>query len=204
FDYGVLSTEGAFLVMELVRGETLSEVLKRKGKLDSETIVAWFGQVLDGVEAAHKAGIVHRDLKPDNIFVTRNEDETVRLCILDFGLARFNEHEFTDSVTVPGTIMGTLGYMPPEQLRGEKTDERSDLFATSVIIYEALHGEKPFAGKSYQEIMRSMSKKIIFDEDETFTKFFERGLAQKPEKRFASANEMKGNLSNSSFILKTI
>jgi branched-subunit amino acid transport protein len=204
FDYGVLSTEGAFLVMELVRGETLSEVLKRKGKLDSETIVAWFSQVLDGVEAAHKAGIVHRDLKPDNIFVTRNEDETVRLCILDFGLARFNELEFTDSVTVPGTIMGTLGYMPPEQLRGEKTDERSDLFATSVIIYEALHGEKPFAGKSYQEIMRSMSKKIIFDEDETFTKFFERGLAQKPEKRFASANEMKGNLSNSSFILKTI
>jgi len=203
FDYGILSTEGAFLVMELVAGETLSAVLKRKGKLDAKTVAEWFGQVLDGMDAAHKAGIVHRDLKPDNIFVTRNEDKTVRLCILDFGLARFNESEFTDSVTAPGTLMGTLGYMSPEQLNSEKTDWRSDLFAAGVIIYECLHGEKPFAGKTYQEIMRSMSKEIIFDEDETFTKFFERSLAQKPEKRFASASEMKGNLSNSSFILKT-
>ncbi len=197
FDYGVLSTEGAFLVMELVKGETLSEVLKRKGKLDAETVVAWFSQVLDGVEAAHKAGIIHRDLKPDNIFVTSNEDETVRLCILDFGLARFNEHEFADNVTVPGTVMGTLGYMPPEQLRGEKVDERSDLFAAGVIIYECLHGEKPFAGKTYQEIMRSMSREIILDENELFTEFFKRGLAQKPENRFFSANEMKSNLINS-------
>ncbi|MDQ3748340.1 MAG: protein kinase [Acidobacteriota bacterium] len=201
FDYGVLSTEGAFLVMELVAGETLSEVLKRKEKLDAETVVAWFGQVLDGVEAAHKAGIIHRDLKPDNIFVTRHEDKMVRLCILDFGIARFNEHEFTDSVTVPGTVMGTFGYMPPEQLRGEKVDERSDLFATGVIIYECLHGEKPFAGKTYQEIMRSMSKEIVLDENDLFTEFFKRGLAQKPENRFASASEMKGGLLNSTFVI---
>ena len=195
FDYGVLSTEGAFLVMEFVQGDTLSAVLKRNGKLDSETVVAWFGQVLDGVEAAHKAGIIHRDLKPDNIFVTRDEDETVRLCILDFGLARFNEYEFADSVTLPGTVMGTLGYMAPEQLRGEKTDERSDLFATGVIIYEVLHGRKPFGGKTYQEIIQSMSKEIVFDERASFTKFFERCLAQRPEKRFATASEMKRNLS---------
>ncbi len=199
FDYGVLSTEGAFLVMELVKGETLSEVLKRKGKLDAETVVAWFAQVLDGVEAAHKAGIIHRDLKPDNIFVTRNEDGTVRLCILDFGLARFNENEFADSVTIPGTVMGTLGYMSPEQLCGEKADERSDLFAVGLIIYEALHGEKPFAGKTYQELVLSMSKEIKLDRDEPFAKIFERSLAQKPERRFASASEMKESLVNSSF-----
>ncbi len=195
FDYGVLSTEGSFLVMELVKGETLSEVLRRKGKLDSETIAAWFGQVLDGLEAAHKAGIIHRDLKPDNIFVTRGEDKTARLCILDFGLARFNEHEFADSVTVPGTVMGTLGYMPPEQLLGEKVDERSDLFAVGVIIYECLHGEKPFAGKTYQEIVLSMSREIELDKDEPFAGFFERGLAQDAKKRYASASEMKENLS---------
>ena len=194
FDYGVLTTEGAFLVMELVEGETLSEVLKRKGKLDAEIVVAWFGQILDGLEAAHKAGIVHRDLKPDNILVTRSEDRSARLCILDFGLARFNEHEFADSVTVSGTIMGTLGYMSPEQLGGEKADERSDLFAVGVIIYEALHGKKLFAGKTYREIMLAMSKEIELDKDEPFTKFFERGLAQKPEKRYASASDMKRNL----------
>jgi predicted Ser/Thr protein kinase len=194
FDYGVLSTEGAFLVMEFVRGETLTEVLKRKGRLDAETVIAWFSQVLDGVEAAHKAGIIHRDLKPDNIFVTRNEDETVRLCILDFGLARFNDLELTTSVTVPGTVMGTLGYMPPEQLRGEKTDETSDLFATAVMIYEAMLGERPFAGKTYQEIIQSMNKEIIFDEREPFGKFFERGLAQNAKRRFATTGEMKANL----------
>lgn len=196
FDYGVLSTEGAFLVMELVAGETLSEVLKRKGKLDARTVAAWFGQVLDGVEAAHKAGIVHRDLKPDNIFVTRNEDETVRLCILDFGLARFSDHEFTDRVTAPGTIMGTLGYMPPEQLRGEKTDERSDLFAAGVIIYECLHGEKPFAGKNYQEVVQSMSQELVFGPRAPFANFLERSLRQKAAGRYASASEMKYNLSN--------
>lgn len=198
--------EHIVIISDFAEGGSLGNWLKSNGgkaPTDEAALEMMIG-ILRGIEHLHARNIVHRDLKPDNIFVTRNEDETVRLCILDFGLARFNELEFTDSVTVPGTIMGTLGYMPPEQLRGEKTDERSDLFATSVIIYEALHGEKPFAGKSYQEIMRSMSKKIIFDEDETFTKFFERGLAQKPEKRFASANEMKGNLSNSSFILKTI
>jgi hypothetical protein len=191
FDYGVLSTEGAFLVMELIRGETLSEVLKREKKLDARTTQAWFSQVLDGVEAAHRAGIVHRDLKPDNIFVTRDEDGKARLCILDFGLARFNEHEFADSLSLPGTVMGTIGYMPPEQLRGERADERSDLFAAGVMIYESLHGEKPFAGKTYQEIMRSMSKEIELDKNEPFAEFFKRGLVLKPEKRFASASEMK-------------
>ncbi|MEP6703555.1 MAG: protein kinase [Acidobacteriota bacterium] len=195
FDYGVLSTEGAFLVMELVRGETLSEVLDHEKKLDANTVVTWFSQVLDGVEAAHDAGIIHRDLKPDNIFVTRNEDGTVRLCILDFGLARFNEHEFTDNVTVPGTVMGTLGYMPPEQLRGERINERSDLFAVAVIIYECLQGQKPFAGKTYHEIIRSMSNEIVFDKSVPFAKFFERGLAQESENRFASAGEMKSSLS---------
>ncbi|HUR98144.1 MAG TPA: protein kinase [Pyrinomonadaceae bacterium] len=199
FDYGVLSTEGAFLVMELVRGETLSEVLNQKKTLDAETVVSWFGQVLDGVKAAHKAGIVHRDLKPDNIFVTRNEDNTVRLCILDFGLARFNEHEFADNVTVPGTVMGTLGYMSPEQLSGERIDERSDLFAVGVMIFECLNGEKPFAGKTYQEIVRSMSNEIAFDKSNLFARFFERGLALKPENRFSSAGEMKSSLLSATF-----
>lgn len=133
-------------------------------------------------------------LTPDNGFVTRNEDETVRLCILDFGLARFSDLEFAANMTVPGTVMGTLGYMPPEQLRGEQTDKTSDLFAASVMIYEALHGKRPFAGKTYQEIVQSMNKEIVFDEREPFGKFFERGLAQKPEKRFASASEMKQSL----------
>ncbi|HEX8289149.1 MAG TPA: protein kinase [Pyrinomonadaceae bacterium] len=196
FDYGVLSTEGAFLVMELIKGEPLSEVLRRKGKLNSEAVTFWFAQVLDGVEAAHKAGIIHRDLKPDNILVARrsSESESLRLCILDFGLARFNESELAENVTVPGTIMGTLGYMSPEQLRGEKVDERSDLFAVGVMIYECLYGERPFGGRTYQEIMRSIGKEMQFNKDEPFAELFKRSLAQKPENRFASAGEMRESL----------
>lgn len=195
FDYGVLSTEGAFLVMELVRGNSLADFLKQRGKLDLPTVKMWFAQILDGLEAAHHSGIIHRDLKPDNILISQNETgDAPRLCILDFGLARLNESESaaTQSITLPGTIMGTFGYMSPEQLRGDSTDERSDLFTVVVMIYEALHGEKPFHGKNFREILAAMSKKIIFAEP--FTDFFERGLAHEPESRFASASEMKSSL----------
>lgn len=200
FDYGVLSTEGAFLVMELIEGNTLSEVIKSKGKLDAETVVVWFAQVLNGLEAAHKAGIIHRDLKPDNILITRSEDNSPRLCILDFGLARFNERELTGSVTIPGTIMGTPGYMPPEQMRGERVDERSDLFAVGVIIYEALRGKRPFAGKTYQEITQSMNREITLEKNYPFAVFFKRALALNPTNRFAAASEMKTALLNASII----
>lgn len=201
FDYGVLSTEGAFLVMELFRGESLRQVLEREGKLDPKTVVAWFGQILDGVEAAHKQGIIHRDLKPDNILVSRGENGAARLCILDFGLARLNEQEpAAHSVTVPGMVMGTFGYMPPEQLRGERTDERSDLFAVGVMIYEALYGEKPFRGNSYQELLRAMtSDESLTELDKRSAEFFEKSLAQEPAARFASASEMKRVLSRSDF-----
>ena len=204
FDYGVLSTEGAFLVMELFRGESLRQILEREGKLDARTIVAWFGQVLDGVEAAHRQGIIHRDLKPDNILVAQSANGAARLCILDFGLARLNEQEFAaQSVTVPGTIMGTFGYMPPEQLRGEQTDERSDLFAVGVMIYEALHGEKLFRGNSYQELLRAMTSDEFLPElDRRLTEFFEKSLAQEPAARFASAGEMKRVLSISDFAIQ--
>ena len=195
-DYGVLSTEGAFLVMELIRGESLSEVLHHEGKLDLEKIGAWFSQILDGVESAHKAGIIHRDLKPENIFVSKSESGEVRLCILDFGLARMSETDLAtaENVTVPGMIMGTFGYMPPEQLRGEKVDERTDLFAIGVMIYEAQHGTKPFAGKSYQELLTAMSDGIKFDEDTQLKEFYKKGLASEAENRFASASEMKHSL----------
>ena len=200
FDYGTLSTEGAFLVMELVKGISLRQVFDQRGKLDLQTVVSWFGQVLDGVEAAHQAGIIHRDLKPDNILF-RSEKGKAHLSILDFGLARFSLRDATTeaSVTAPGTVMGTLGYMPPEQLRGEKVDERSDLFAVGVMIYEALHGEKPFKGNSYMEIMQSMSREIELGKEEPLAEFFKCGLALKPGNRFASASEMKKDLLNLRF-----
>jgi hypothetical protein len=199
FDYGTLSTEGSFLVMELVRGDSLKRILEREGKLARQTVLEWFSQILDGVEAAHKAGIVHRDLKPDNVLVSARDAGETRLCILDFGLARLREPDVasTSSVTVPGTIMGTFGYMSPEQLRGERANEQSDLFAVGVMIYESLHGERPFRATSYQEALRTvaMSSDLVFETDEEAT-FFRRCLAPEANARFASAGEMKRALSD--------
>ncbi len=185
--------------MELVKGESLRNILVREGKLNPQIVVEWFSQILDGLEVAHQARIVHRDLKPDNIILEiKNSDATgeivpERLCILDFGLARLTEKEIemANSVTIPGTVMGTLGYMSPEQLRGEKTDERSDLFAVGVMIYEALKGEKPFQGKTYQQLMRAMNEEIVFDFPDSLNNFFEKALAKNRKQRFSSASQMK-------------
>lgn len=194
FDYGVLSTEGAFLVMELIPGESLGAMLDRVQKLDLPTAKSWFEQILNGVEAAHSEEVIHRDLKPDNILVSESGTNSHRLLILDFGIAKVSEPEnlLESSVTVPGTVLGTFGYMSPEQLRGEKADARSDLFSMAVIIYEALHGIKPYKAASYQEFLTVMSAPVTSDNG--YSEFFKRGLAYEPENRFASAYEMKRSL----------
>ena len=99
--------------------------------------------------------------------------------------------------------MGTFGYMPPEQLRGERTDERSDLFAIGVMIYEALRGEKPFRGNNYHELLRAMTSDEFLPEiDRRSTAFFEKSLARELTARFASAGEMKRALSISDFAIR--
>ncbi|MGH9947763.1 MAG: protein kinase domain-containing protein, partial [Pyrinomonadaceae bacterium] len=193
YDYGVLSTEGAFLVMELVRGETLSNVLRSERTLETNTVVDWFEQVLNGLEIAHNSGIIHRDLKPDNILVAR-DDNADRLRILDFGLARFNKSDVEGSVTMPGTVMGTLGYMSPEQLQGQRAAERSDLFSVGVIIFECLYGKRPFPGRTYLEIVQSMNQPRNFDLAEPFGSFFQTALADDPVLRFSNAATMKETL----------
>jgi eukaryotic-like serine/threonine-protein kinase len=145
-DYGTLGMEGAYLVMELLKGTTLRSELDRVGSLHPPVAADWFDQILDGVAAAHAAGVIHRDLKPDNVIVTRDPQGRDVLKILDFGLAKlsFGEPPDPKSLTVPGTVLGTLRYMSPEQLSGEPTDERSDVFSIGVLVAEALIGRHPF------------------------------------------------------------
>jgi hypothetical protein len=145
-DYGTLGTEGAYLVMELLKGTTLRSELDRVGSLHPSVAAEWFDQILDGVAAAHAAGVIHRDLKPDNVIVTRDPQGRDVLKILDFGLAKlsFGEPPDPKSLTLPGTVLGTLRYMSPEQLSGEPTDERSDVFSIGVLVAEALVGRHPF------------------------------------------------------------
>ena len=148
-----------FVVSELLRGETLRARMK-EGALPIGVAVTFAVEVARGLIAAHHLGVVHRDLKPENIFIT--EDERVK--ILDFGLAKcrnetlgFAQHDSSVS-TQPGTLLGTVGYMSPEQVRGGSTDERSDIFSLGVILHEMISGIAPFHGDSAIETLYAILK----------------------------------------------
>jgi eukaryotic-like serine/threonine-protein kinase len=205
YDYGALETEGAYLVMELVEGETLGALLKRVGKLDPKQTAELFDQVLEGVAAAHAAGVVHRDLKPDNLLLTHLREGATQVKILDFGLAKLAHPErseaswISESVTMPGTVMGTFGYMSPEQLMGETADERSDIFAVGVMMSEALTGQPPFGGRTYQELLASVLQGGFHLPHDTevarrLDVVLQRCLAKDRKLRYVSAEEMRREL----------
>jgi serine/threonine-protein kinase len=155
-DYGTLEGHGAYLVMERIRGVTLREELQRRGTLQGRGAVEWFAPLLDGVAAAHEEGVIHRDLKPEHVVRMRPEHAAPVVKILDFGVAKVRPTDTaSDNLTAAGTVIGTLGYMSPEQLRGADVDARSDLFAVGVMLVEALTGVRPFHGTSYEETLTS-------------------------------------------------
>jgi serine/threonine protein kinase/Tfp pilus assembly protein PilF len=138
----------SFIVMAYVEGETLDVRMKRK-PLELAESLAIATQVADALAEAHAHGIIHRDIKPSNIIITTRGQAKV----MDFGLAKLvlqsaeSEAETQSLLTTPGTIIGTMPYMSPEQVRGEKLDERSDIFSFGAVLYEMLTGRRPFAAK---------------------------------------------------------
>jgi eukaryotic-like serine/threonine-protein kinase len=142
----------AFIVSELLEGGTLRERLK-EAPFDPKKASDYLRQLADGLAAAHERGIVHRDLKPENLYITRDE----RLKILDFGIAKLlaPENESVEAKSPAGTqtgaILGTMGYMSPEQVRGQPADRRSDIFSAGAILYEMLSGERAFKADSLVE-----------------------------------------------------
>jgi serine/threonine-protein kinase len=150
--------EGA-LVMELVEGPTLAERIAEAGPIPVDEALAIARQVVDAVEAAHEKGIVHRDLKPANIKITPEG----KVKVLDFGLGKIFDNEpaavSSDSPTVAmdatraGAILGTAGYMAPEQARGQAADRRADVWAFGVVLYEMLTGQRPFQGESNPDLL---------------------------------------------------
>jgi eukaryotic-like serine/threonine-protein kinase len=147
-----------YLVMELLEGQTLAERLKQ-GALPMESVLRHGAQIAAALAEAHGEGIIHRDLKPGNIMLTKNGAK-----VLDFGLARLlrlpaefsSETRETDTQTLPGTIMGTLNYMSPEQARGEIADARTDLWSLGVVLYETLACKRPFEGSSQTDILAAI------------------------------------------------
>jgi eukaryotic-like serine/threonine-protein kinase len=151
----------SFVVFELVEGDTLRRRLSG-GPLPSSVAINYTRQIADGIGAAHDRGIVHRDLKPENLIITRDE----RVKILDFGVAKSQAvgkaaAETMAAVTRPGVIIGTMGYMAPEQLRAREIDQRVDLFALGVILYEMLTGTRLFRGNTDIEVAAAILTQSI-------------------------------------------
>ncbi|MDT7603127.1 MAG: hypothetical protein QOF61_1124, partial [Acidobacteriota bacterium] len=162
FDVG--AAEGAsYIVSELLEGETLREHMQG-ATLSARKAVDYAVQIARGLAAAHERGVVHRDLKPENIFVTHDG----RIKILDFGLAKLVERTDGDAAqtnvptrkinTDPGTVMGTVGYMSPEQAAGRRIDHRSDIFSFGAVLYEMLTGKRAFHADTAIETLNAILK----------------------------------------------
>ena len=158
FDFGLLGGGGAFLVMQLVRGRNWRAELKRSGAIRPERASNWFDQLCDAMDAAHRAGVIHRDLKPENVIISREEKGIDRIKVLDFGLAKFRSQEphGDQFSTGLGIVMGTLGYMCPEQRAGLSVDARGDIYAIGVMAVETLTGRRPPISGASREWMQSV------------------------------------------------
>lgn len=203
FDIG--EERGApYIVSELLEGQTLRERI-RNGPLSTRKATDYALQVARGLAAAHEKGIVHRDLKPENLFVTNDE----RVKILDFGLAKLTRPEAgggEDAPTVqvntePGQIMGTAGYMSPEQVRGKAADYRSDIFSFGSILYEVLSGQRAFRGESPADTMSAILKEEPAELSESsrsvppaLDRVVRHCLEKNPAHRFQSTGDLAFNL----------
>ena len=175
-----------FIVMEHLPGGTVADHLGG-GAVDSEQALAWLAEAADALDAAHEHGIVHRDVKPANLLF----DGSDRLQVVDFGIARVVDE--TAGMTAPGTVLGTAGYLAPEQAQGRETTAASDRYALAVVAYELLTGRRPFARESptaeaaahIHEIVPPASEKA--DLPEAVDAVFARALAKNPVHRFPTA-----------------
>jgi len=194
--------EGApYIVSELLEGETLREWIK-DGAIAMPRAVDFALQITRGLAAAHDRGLAHRDLKPENVFITK--DGLVK--ILDFGLAKLAQSQRFNNLsgpsfpvvrTDPGLVMGTVGYMAPEQVRGEEADHRADIFAFGVILHEMLAGQRPFRGDTAVETMSAILKQEppelpapLVAQSPGLQRVIHRCLEKRPEQRFQSASDL--------------
>jgi serine/threonine protein kinase len=198
--YQMGTHQGApYLVSELLEGETLREQIKR-GRIAVRRAIEYGVQIARGLSTAHEKGIVHRDLKPENLFVTKDG----RVKILDFGLAKLTQPISSEQDaptltegTEPGVVMGTVGYMAPEQVRGQATDHRADIFAFGAILYEMLAGKRAFQKPTSPETMTAILNEdppgisqITSNIPPALHRVVHRCLEKNPEQRFQSASDL--------------
>ena len=195
-----------YIAMELVDGKTIRELIASAEPLPTKKLLDMAVQIAEGLAKAHAAGLVHRDLKPENLMVSK--DGYVK--ILDFGLAKLTEPVSLDvsalptamaSPTEPGTVMGTAGYMSPEQASGQPVDFRSDQFTLGAILYEMATGQRAFQRKTGAETLVAIIREEPAPLQELAPKaptpvrwIVERCLAKDPEERYASTKDLARDL----------
>jgi serine/threonine protein kinase len=188
--------EEFFMVMEFMRGQTLDEIITQSGSMSCEQAIPLFCHALEGIGYAHRLGIIHRDIKPANMMLT--EDGILK--VMDFGIARVLG---TARMTRAGNLIGTIEYMSPEQVRGQETDERSDIYSLGALLFELLTGRLPFISENEYELMkmqiehappspRSFAPHI----PEAIAAAILKAMAKDPAERFQSATEFRDELLN--------
>ncbi len=182
-------TGSYFIAMELVAGESLAALLKRTPRPVHDQSLSFAGQVADGLDHAHQQGVLHRDVKPANILVTGDD----RVKLTDFGIAKL----LGADISQPATVVGTPGYMSPEQVRGRPIDGRSDQFALAVLLYQMLVGLPPYKGDSMSEVIYQLLHQkpkppshCLSGLPTTLDQALLRGLNQDPAARYASCREL--------------
>ena len=197
-DFGVTPDGAMFIVMELLRGENLSDLLAREGRQSWSFVKPVFLQICRAIQAAHDKGILHRDIKPENVLLTlRTGRHFVK--VLDFGLAKALGTDLEASLTGVGRVLGTAEYMPPERVRDEPLDERSDIYSLGVILYEMTTGSVPFAGDHHGQVFDQQMyadpvppRELVPDANipAPLEAAILRALEKEPAKRFQSVQEL--------------
>jgi serine/threonine protein kinase len=210
-DYGPLEEGGAYLVMPLVPGASLTDVLLAHRRLPWRDVAHWGAQIADALAAAWAQGFVHRDLKPDNILLEPRDNGAPIARIIDFGVAKLCDQmsgavaagSGAQALTKEGTIIGTPGYMAPEQVLGCPATHAADLYSLGVVMWEALVGEPRWAGESIQAILRSQLRderpraRVACGDRSipaAFDQLIERLVAVHPEARPGDARQVRDEL----------
>jgi len=206
YDFGQTDDGLVYIILEYIDGLDLKAIITREGPIPEERAIIIFIQICDVLEEAHEQNIIHRDLKSENIMLCRKSKQKDFVKVLDFGIAKLMDVGGKTSggtLTQKGVVFGTPQYMCPEQVKGEKMDQRSDIYSLAVIMYEVLTGNLPFNTSNPVDIMVMQVKKKApplrkssdLKISSNIEKIIHKCLEKKPENRFQSARELREALS---------